>query len=591
MKGREKREIPEKTRRPSSGTIPSCENPEVTWQGIKSRFVLLRGDQSNRSATAAPCSWERSHGDPRQIWDCRVSTNPTPAPCRAESAIAAPITCEVISSARVAVAPAQSNVERHRLATVLCVCCQPAAGERRIPEQLRSFDVVLQEPDQIFFSGDSVQGRVLVELDGCLTVQGQYSRTGTSCIIPADTAATRRTGETVHSIGEKLHRVRVEGQQHHAKARRARQGNTHQVTGCLAGVQGRGRREYPEKARQQAASSSTIPKCEDPGVSPPGIELGSPWASALKEAPWDMCATERENEEIQSSVTTYTTPKVVMTRHTIRRVSEDARVDCHLTDGACPGSLLNLTDGTVLHRKRIRINPVTPQEQHWTETTHRISLELPSITVRLVGEAYVNVPEESGQWDPVRRVTRLRHNLRRNKMPLLHATSRNLTPPTTIASVVLTSGMDPCGNPASKVKTRGSDKGDTNTHAYSPSSMPDSLSNDCSAPATPDDPQAAPDCCQQWGKAGAAGAAAAPRTRPRPRPRRRPDRQPAKFRSYEKYFDHKVFVFGHKYSSKPFCSSVEALVSSSRLNGQYPVAPTPSPIRDRMILAPKQDPV
>ncbi|KAJ8894553.1 hypothetical protein PR048_007210 [Dryococelus australis] len=43
-----------------------------------------------------------------------------------------------------------------------------------------------------------------------------------------------------------------------------------------AGVQGRGKLEYPEKARRQAASSSTIPTCEDPGANPLGIDPGSP---------------------------------------------------------------------------------------------------------------------------------------------------------------------------------------------------------------------------------------------------------------------------------------------------------------------------
>ncbi|KAJ8871800.1 hypothetical protein PR048_028140 [Dryococelus australis] len=48
-----------------------------------------------------------------------------------------------------------------------------------------------------------------------------------------------------------------------------------------------GERECPEKARREAASSSTIPTCEDPGVAPPGIELGSSWwgAGALATAP------------------------------------------------------------------------------------------------------------------------------------------------------------------------------------------------------------------------------------------------------------------------------------------------------------------
>ncbi|KAJ8875402.1 hypothetical protein PR048_023297 [Dryococelus australis] len=54
-----------------------------------------------------------------------------------------------------------------------------------------------------------------------------------------------------------------------------------------AGMQGRGKREYPEKTRWQAAPCSTIPTCEDPGVNPPGIEPRSQWweASALATAP------------------------------------------------------------------------------------------------------------------------------------------------------------------------------------------------------------------------------------------------------------------------------------------------------------------
>ncbi|KAJ8882624.1 hypothetical protein PR048_014436 [Dryococelus australis] len=40
-------------------------------------------------------------------------------------------------------------------------------------------------------------------------------------------------------------------------------------------MQGWGKREIPEKARRPAASSGTIPTCENPGPSPPGIEPGS----------------------------------------------------------------------------------------------------------------------------------------------------------------------------------------------------------------------------------------------------------------------------------------------------------------------------
>ncbi|KAJ8874923.1 hypothetical protein PR048_022813 [Dryococelus australis] len=52
MKGWGKREIPEKTSRPtaSSGPVATCENP-VTRPGIEPRFALVGGERANRSAT------------------------------------------------------------------------------------------------------------------------------------------------------------------------------------------------------------------------------------------------------------------------------------------------------------------------------------------------------------------------------------------------------------------------------------------------------------------------------------------------------------------------------------------------------------
>ncbi|KAJ8888040.1 hypothetical protein PR048_007525 [Dryococelus australis] len=51
LKGGGKREIPEKTRRPtaSSGRIPTCENPGVTRREVGTRIALVRGQQANRS--------------------------------------------------------------------------------------------------------------------------------------------------------------------------------------------------------------------------------------------------------------------------------------------------------------------------------------------------------------------------------------------------------------------------------------------------------------------------------------------------------------------------------------------------------------
>ncbi|KAJ8893528.1 hypothetical protein PR048_006126 [Dryococelus australis] len=47
------RQIPEKTRRPSSGTIPTCENG-VPGRGLNTVYALVAGEQFNRSATADP---------------------------------------------------------------------------------------------------------------------------------------------------------------------------------------------------------------------------------------------------------------------------------------------------------------------------------------------------------------------------------------------------------------------------------------------------------------------------------------------------------------------------------------------------------
>ncbi|KAJ8881496.1 hypothetical protein PR048_017977 [Dryococelus australis] len=61
------------------------------------------------------------------------------------------------------------------------------------------------------------------------------------------------------------------------------------TTACSAGMQGLGKRKIPEKTRLPAASSGTIPTCENSGVTRPGIEPGSPrWkASRLTaQSPW-----------------------------------------------------------------------------------------------------------------------------------------------------------------------------------------------------------------------------------------------------------------------------------------------------------------
>ena len=45
---------------------------------------------------------------------------------------------------------------------------------RQVPEEIRQFDVILEEPDHIYFCGEQISGHVKVDLAGCLTVQGMW---------------------------------------------------------------------------------------------------------------------------------------------------------------------------------------------------------------------------------------------------------------------------------------------------------------------------------------------------------------------------------------------------------------------------------
>ncbi|KAJ8881851.1 hypothetical protein PR048_018337 [Dryococelus australis] len=60
---------------------------------------------------------------------------------------------------------------------------------------------------------------------------------------------------------------------------------------CNVGMQERGNRQVPEKTRRPAASSGTIPTCENLGATQTGIEPGFPWweASSLTfQPPWPL---------------------------------------------------------------------------------------------------------------------------------------------------------------------------------------------------------------------------------------------------------------------------------------------------------------
>ncbi|KAJ8878333.1 hypothetical protein PR048_018910 [Dryococelus australis] len=66
---------------------------------------------------------------------------------------------------------------------------------------------------------------------------------------------------------------------------------------------GGGKRDIPEKTRRPAASSGMIPICENPGVTSPGIELGSPRREAIcKKTKWEIPKLRQSFREITLSL-------------------------------------------------------------------------------------------------------------------------------------------------------------------------------------------------------------------------------------------------------------------------------------------------
>ncbi|KAJ8883501.1 hypothetical protein PR048_015345 [Dryococelus australis] len=84
-----------------------------------------------------------------------------------------------------------------------------------------------------------------------------------------------------------------------------------------AGMQGRGKRGYPEKTRQPATSSGTIPTCGNPGATLPGIEPGYP-------------RSER-TESTQRTEYTGRTERIERTGHTERTDNTEitGRTECY----------------------------------------------------------------------------------------------------------------------------------------------------------------------------------------------------------------------------------------------------------------------
>ncbi|KAJ8870451.1 hypothetical protein PR048_029473 [Dryococelus australis] len=152
-----------------------------------------------------------------------------------------------------------------------------------------------------------------------------------------------------------------------------------------AGVQGRGKREYPEKARQQAASPSTIPTCEIPGANAnsPGIEPGSPrnrvrlerasekQSSDAHKTPYDRVKRCRERKIIKASESVNIPKKTrqpAASSITIRTCENPgAAPPWNITRFALVGS-----DGPVLKNFEIRV-----------DTLFRYKSALPTNTLKL----------------------------------------------------------------------------------------------------------------------------------------------------------------------------------------------------------------
>ncbi|KAJ8872214.1 hypothetical protein PR048_025816 [Dryococelus australis] len=208
MEGWGKREIQEKTRRPtaSSGTMPTCENPGETLPWIEP-------------------------GSP--WWEASSLTAQPPRP----------LSCTCICSSLSGI----SGVKRSRRLNMGVL--RPGEGEARI----------------------RTQNLPRLKTGGAPTSCATRGRR-----FPRAKIGSEPTGSITQF-------ALVSGELRGRCATAAPSGSAGASLKCKGG----GKREYPEKIHQQAASSSTIPTCENPGVNPLGIKPGSPWweASALATAP------------------------------------------------------------------------------------------------------------------------------------------------------------------------------------------------------------------------------------------------------------------------------------------------------------------
>ncbi|KAJ8867997.1 hypothetical protein PR048_031806 [Dryococelus australis] len=96
---------------------------------------------------------------------------------------------------------------------------------------------------------------------------------------------------------------------------------------------GVGERDIPEKTRRPAASSGTIPMCENPGSTPPGVEHGSPWWKASSDI---SCGHGRYRDEVVKRVDCRR-----RARHRIVSVIRGPLLACAALDGTATGSAVD----------------------------------------------------------------------------------------------------------------------------------------------------------------------------------------------------------------------------------------------------------
>ncbi|KAJ8895257.1 hypothetical protein PR048_000582 [Dryococelus australis] len=230
MKGRGKREIPEKTRRPtvSSGTIPTCGDP-VTRPGIEpgspwweaSRLIAQppRPQTTRNSEFIHPVSFEWSTAPGGKPFD---------------------ISSVTISLGKI------MKVEQH-------ACKTHGINNSNVSSSLCRSNLIHSSGALQVASWEQL--KVLAHLQCISFVVKPHFKANFSV-----------------QCEEIIHRRFVES--HHTSYRCFRISRV--------GMKGWEKRDISEKARRLAASSAMIPTCENPGVGWPEIEPGSPWWEASR---------------------------------------------------------------------------------------------------------------------------------------------------------------------------------------------------------------------------------------------------------------------------------------------------------------------